>query len=274
MASLSFWRHMNKLTIVFSGKKQSGKTSSCNHIRARYMNRKLGLSPKGRAFYHVDELGDLFFYRDGQSFKQSEMLLMPQTAEGSVKLYSFADPLKTFLINVFGVPHECCYGTDLQKNTPMPHLLWDNLPDELRPKAYHGSDGTSGESHVNPPDVKSGPMTARDIMQIFGTEICRRLYGDCWARGTYSAIRDEGHELALVSDGRFPNEITMGTIVNAKSIRLMRHVFEDNHASERALDDFALTNYSVALDNRDKTFEEQLQQLDPIIDKLFDEAGI
>jgi hypothetical protein len=112
-------------------------------------------------------------------------------------------------------------------------------------------------------------------MQIFGTEMVRRLYPDAWARATYSAIANEGQELAMVCDGRFPNEIEMGTTVKAKTIRLLRAVHtEDAHASETALDNYPLDKFTVVVDNREMTLEEQCKFLDPYIEEWFNEAGI
>lgn len=255
---------MNKLTIVLSGKKQSGKTSSCNYIRAKYLNRKNGFDTKGKQYYYVDNSGELNMYLNGNCYLQKETLIIPPN--GSVKLYSFADPLKSFLIDVFGIPWECCYGSDEQKNQMISHLLWENVPDCWRPYEKSDTDG----SMIS----KTGPMTSRQMMQLFGTDICRKLYGDCWARGTYSAVKNDGHELALISDGRFPNEIKMGNSVSAKTVRLLRNVHQDNHASEQALDSFGHENYSVVIDNSNLTFEQQMSKVDDIIEKWFKESGI
>lgn len=283
---------MNKLTVVLSGKKQSGKSSSCNYIRAKYLNlrwqRDISLKRSGYGIddqhqvwlwvsenrnYFINEIGELHIRSNGHTYAEKDFTL---PINHSVKVYSFADPLKDFCINVLGVPYECCWGTDTQKNTPLHHLLWENIPTELRPKFYKEFDGQSGESYEASrfPIIKSGPMTGREIMQIFGTEICRRLYGDCWARGTYSKIKSEAYELSLVADARFPNEISMGNTVQAITVRLGRHVLQDNHASELALDDFPRENYTLYVDNSNLTLQEQCEHMDPYIDKWFKEAGI
>lgn len=277
---------MNKLTVVLSGRKQSGKSSTCNYIRARYLNKTTGGVPgvESKIVFGIDATGELVAKEYNSSYMTEEECkqgyrnlgfyeLKNQIDGASVKVYSFADPLKDFCINVFGVPYECCWGTDAQKNMPIEHLLWENLPDELRPKEYDQGSETAGEDFVNPPKVKTGPMTGREIMQIFGTEICRKLYADCWARGTYSKIKSEGNQLALVTDARFPNEISMGNKVKAKTVRLTRKIAEDLHASETALDGFD-GEYSLVIDNTNMTLEEQCKFIDPHIDRWFEEAGI
>jgi hypothetical protein len=271
---------MNKLTIVLSGKKQSGKSTMCNYIRARYLNTKFGYK-SDTAHYGIDDLGLLtFLTHDGRKLKESSNFLFgdPKSHDApdySVKVYSFADPLKDFCINVLGLSYENCWGTDAQKNSIVPHLLWDNLPEALRPKVDNNKlNSGAGEDHVNAPTLKSGPMTGREVMQIVGTDICRRFYGDCWARGTYNKIKHEGVELALVADARFPNEITIGKEVKAKTVRLGRNISNDNHASEIALDNFSKDKYTLYVDNSNFSIEEQCAFFDPYIDQWFAEAGI
>jgi hypothetical protein len=261
----------NKLTIVLSGKKQAGKNTACNHILAKFYNLK-SLEKHQEPLWCVDtKTGELLF--DGKPCLNFQ--------GNDAKMYSFADPLKRFCIDVLGAPEESCYGTDVQKNTPIPHLLWENLPQSIIPKGttkvieakYVEFSGLVSERRtVEIP--RTGPMTGRDIMQIFGTDICRKFYGDCWAAGTYNSIRREGYELALVCDGRFPNEITMGSTVKAKTIRLGRNVYNDLHSSETALDKFPNENYSLYIDNQNMTIAEQLDVVESYTEKWFNEAGI
>ena len=285
---------MNKLTVVASGRKQAGKNSICNYSLAKYLNRKsAGTMQPGEKFkYSITDKGNLHLENiraeiveryNANSYrtelkdhsKTFEILAPDKFASPSgrgAKIYSFADPLKQFCINVFGAKYEQMYGTDAQKNSIIPHLLWDNLPDIMRPVI-----GKYIEP-INPSHIieehKHGPMTGRDLMQVFGTDMVRRLYNDAWARATYSAIQNDGQELALVCDGRFPNEIDMGTTVNAKTIRLLRAVYtEDTHLSETALDNYPLEKYTVVVDNRNMTLDEQCKFLDPLIDAWFNEAG-
>ncbi len=284
---------MNKLTIVLSGKKQAGKSSTCNHIRAKYLNLKqkyfeFKINEEGLlcadAWIPVDDAVKFLVgavaeddellkraAKDGKirvTYDNTQVLVQSVIDKHSVKVYSFADPLKDFCINVLGVPYECCWGTDEQKNCKHDHLLWENLPESLRPTRKIERNGESSF------DYAEGPMSGREIMQLFGTEICRKLYGDCWARGTYNKIKAEGFELALVADARFPNEISMGTTVKAKTVRLSRKIADDNHASEMALDNFPTNQYSLYIDNTNLTLKEQCELIDPYLDQWFEEAGI
>lgn len=233
----------NKLTIVLSGKKQSGKNTSCNYILARFLNLKLR-----KNIFTVSSTGDLV---EGDTVVTSKFI-----EDYGGKVYSFADPLKRFCIDVLGVPYEACYGTDEQKNSLIEHIKWENFPIKEIAVGRHG------------------PMSGRDIMQFFGTEVVRKWYADAWARGTYSSIVREGFELALVCDARFPNEITMGTMVDAKTVRLLRSIASDPHPSEIALDDFPLSGYSFVSDNRYMSLTESCQNLDTILPFWFEERNI
>lgn len=108
----------------------------------------------------------------------------------------------------------------------------------------------------------TGQMTARQVMQVFGTDVCRTLDPNCWSRGLYNKIRNDNHNLSLVADARFPNEVTMGTEIGAKVIRLTRHLPQkDEHSSENALNDFPLGEFSLVLDNQNLTMEQTHKEL-------------
>lgn len=247
----------NRLTIVFSGRKQSGKNSTANYILAKFLNLQMQLHGKSYC-YDVDPVsGRLFKLVANVSLGFSDDPDSIELVKGyGAKIYSFADPLKRFCIDVLGVTEEGCYGTDAQKNAIVPHLLWESFP------IQEAVDG------------RTGPMTGREVMQLFGTEVVRKFYHDAWARGTYSAIQREGYELALVCDGRFPNEIDMGSTVGSKSIRMMRKISDDNHPSETSLDNFPIDRYTLAIDNRTMSMQEQFEFIDPFIETWFREAKI
>src|ERR1035437_9289925 len=160
----------NKLTIVLSGRKQSGKTSTSNYILAKYLNLK-----PGYCRFLINETGELcgaYPYINGLT---SECAKYKYISDNGAKIYSFADPLKRFIIDILNVPEESCYGTDAQKNAPVPHILWENFPQECRPiaKKHHDSNlqEFSGIAAMEPWTeyvLATGPMTGREIMQYLG----------------------------------------------------------------------------------------------------------
>lgn len=75
--------------LAFSGRKQSGKSTSAEYVAQIYKNN------------------------------------FPQL---SCRIYSFADPLKVDIcINLFGLTYDQCYGSDDHKNS-MTSLLWEHMP--------------------------------------------------------------------------------------------------------------------------------------------------
>lgn len=259
---------MNKLTIVISGAKQSGKTSLGKYILTSIVNSKIGhnrliLHPKGKEILVLD------------TFNNNQPLVVDQPSDDSrkiadtygVKLYSFADPLKEFCINVLGLDRRQCYGTDDDKNSAT-HISWTDIPNDIRDKYRRPR---RGDGSIKP---ASGYMTGREVMQVFGTDICRKMDTNCWSRGTYSSITKDGFETAVCIDARFPNEITMGTENNAKAIRLLRKIHNDEHESETALNDFPLGEYDCILNNQDLEMYENHLLFSPTLIGWMDQHNI
>lgn len=221
----------NQLTIVLSGRKQSGKNSACDYIANKF----------------------------AEMMRQYDQMHKQGQTQPYFKIYSFADTLKSVCKTVFGASHEQVYGTDEQKNSLIPHCLWDNLPEQWR-----------WEGEI----LNSGPMSARKLMQVFGTEMVRGIYHDAWAASTYNLISQEGYALALLADGRFPNEMRLGkkSGLNVKTIRLLRAIAEDTHASETALDNFPVEEFDLVVDNREMNLEETLKHMTPTIDKWLEDC--
>jgi hypothetical protein len=77
------------MIIAFAGRKQSGKSTSCDFV---------------------------------------QLLVKQYSPSLSCKVYSFADPLKQDIcINILGLTYEQCYGTDDDKNT-LTSLRWKDFP--------------------------------------------------------------------------------------------------------------------------------------------------
>ena len=49
-------------------------------------------------------------------------------------------------------------------------------------------------------DWKEGPMTAREFMQFFGTDVCRKMFEPVWAKACINKIKREQSELAIIAD--------------------------------------------------------------------------
>jgi len=155
----------------------------------------------------------------------------------TARIVSFADPIKDFCVKVLGLSNYQVYGNDIEKSKPTKYL-WDNMPTDI-----------TGWYYDNPsvPNGKTGPMTVREVMQVFGTDIMRKCFDyDIWARVPF---RMGGTDFVIVDDCRFPNEADIALANKAILIRIEREAPEDGHESEKALDYYPQENYSYIIQN-------------------------
>jgi len=187
------------------------------------------------------------------------------------KIYSFADALKEKVcMEVMGLTREQCYGTDEQKNTSTMYE-WEKLPREIRHanklEVEHASNG-----EICNVILPTGYMTAREIMQIVGTDIFRQYFDDSiWVNATFRSIKKDNLPFALISDVRFPSEVEGVAKENGIIFRLLRDICEkDPHSSETALDNYDWDSVYNAylIDNR----ETSIEQTNEIIYDIFDVA--
>ena len=118
----------------FSGKKQSGKNTSCNYLIGRVLQH-IGFCE----FIQINEKGKLVIsdiYGDTEKWGTFEIenrnpevqRFLEENVFPAIRLYSFADALKQDVcINVLGLKWEQCYGTEEEKMSPT-HLKWQDMP--------------------------------------------------------------------------------------------------------------------------------------------------
>ncbi len=242
--------------IGISGRKQSGKNTTANILHGIVL-KKYGMIKD----YNIGGDGELMVLttnadgdegwgefdttRNDPAFVEyAEHSMWPH-----VKLYSFANTLKQICVELFDIPHECAWGTDEQKNQIQEHLLWENMPKAINSKMMKKIlpiDARKGW------DWKEGPMTAREFMQFFGTDIMRKIHGPIWINSCLKKIQREQSQLAIVADVRFPNEAVAIEEAGGVLARMTRKVFEDNHSSEIALDNYKFKHF---LDNQSESID-------------------
>lgn len=210
-----------------SGHKQSGK-STCAKFLHGYQLRfndvveKFLMDEDGNLIVNATQLNERgeevegFGFLDVERRDEEFVEYASRTVWPFVRSFSFADPLKSISIQLFGLSDEQCFGSDEDKNTPI-NVKWENMPD-------------AGD--------KSGFMTAREFLQHFGTDICRKIKDDIWTSSCIRRILSSGTDLAIIPDVRFPNEVEEIQKAGGKVIRLTRKPHEDCHPSETALDDY------------------------------------
>lgn len=226
----------NQTILCLSGRKSSGKNTLANYVFGLNL-KHLGIIRDSFAItqegwlwvsdiYGDKEAGGVF---NVNSLNEDVQKFLYEEVYASIKLYSFADSLKEFCMDVFGLTPEQCYGTDEQKNS-VTELKWENCP------------GIT---------TQTGPMTARQVLQYFGTDVCRKLVPNCWAQACLKKIKRENSSLAIITDCRFPDEVQTVQENGGYVVRLTRNPYNDNHSSETALDsnNYNWENFDYIFDN-------------------------
>jgi hypothetical protein len=231
------------MILGISGRKQSGKSTTGNFIVSLYLARlgvstQVDLDGEGRII-----VSDLFGDTNYQgvldtSVRKNDFMLnkLYDLLDRHVKIYSFADPLKQDIcMNILGLTYEQCYGSDEDKNQ-LTDLTWPNSADR---------------------------MTSRDIMQYVGTDIFRKMKSDVWVSATINRINKEKPQLALITDCRFPNEVSSIRDAGGSVMRLTRNPFHSDHLSETILDEsnYDWSNFDYLCYNDDMNIYEQCSDI-------------
>jgi energy-coupling factor transporter ATP-binding protein EcfA2 len=256
---------MCRCIIVISGKKGSGKDTLANMIAAGIYNRKYGpewgeagvgddgeLRKWGRQTPHGASAGRMVSIRHMVGSEE-------QMKSFNARILSFATPLKQFCMDVLGLSLKSCYGTNAEKEMPT-HVKWDGLPRWVRAKYASGGFYSGNLFHWLLSNVKilgwlcprTGRMTGREVLQIFGTEIIRAWYNDAWAIAAYKAAAEAQEDFIFIPDCRFTNEVerkdTVPLTIPVIQIRLLRNKYpKDKHPSETSLDKYPISRFSYSL---------------------------
>jgi len=247
------------MLIGFSGKKQSGKNTSANYILGKIMA-ELGLLHE--AFIINDE-GKLEIQDIRGNKKFAGVFDINRTSDAMrdfchdfldshIMIYSFADLLKKEVcIKILGLTYEQCYGTDEQKNS-LTKIKWKDVVKTLNKASVKAA-------HAN---SKEDTLTGRQVLQIIGTEMFRAISPNVWPEALIRQIKSDNAEVAIITDIRFANEVETIKENGGAVIRLTRKVFEDEHESETALDNFDQSKYDLVINNQDMTIDQQLMKIE------------
>lgn len=201
--------------VGISGRKQSGKNTAANYIagsilKSKGMVKDFIITDEGALSINTTDSdgnvgwGIFDLTRKDEAFvSYAEQEIWP-----FVKIYHFADPLKSMAVELFDLTPQQVYGTDDDKNTKTPYSAndWDDN------------------------------MTAREFLQYFGTEVMRDIKDSIWVDYTMKRIGLEQSSVAIIPDVRFPNEIRAIQKAGGTVIRLTRDPFNSHHECEIALD--------------------------------------
>lgn len=235
--------------IAFGGKKGSGKTTACNYLAGIHLT-AAGVIP------------DFFGFPDGNIYDgQNEQIKVNELDQDVVRVYNFADGLKEFCVSTFGLDPAKVYGLDTDKNSKT-HLLWEDMPGNIPNEAlFNATDkflkrkttlGLANKLDTNHLFFyhEPGPMTVREVLQFFGTEICRRMFSPCWIQNTLARIQKDAPAVAFVADVRFDDEaMALHAAGGYVYLLLKNSESQDSHASENGFVDFQ--GWAGIIDNRE-----------------------
>lgn len=142
-------------------------------------------------------------------------------------------------MNILGLSYEQCYGSDIDKNT-LTDITWDNKK-----------------------------LTAREVMEVVGTDIFRKLKNDVWVSSTIERIKKDKPGLAIIPDCRFPNEVNLIKDNQGKILRLTRNPFDSIAKAELALDKehYDWSNFDYVCDNKDMNIYEQCTDIQKFLEE-------
>jgi hypothetical protein len=250
--------------LAFSGKKQAGKTSATNFIHG-YQLRAHNIIEN----FAIKEDGGLL----AKTTKENEEVFLELDVSRTdddftdwaayhmwpyVKKYSFATPLKTIAIELFGITEQQCYGTNGQKNEKIEHLRWENMPGVVT-ESWLLNQLEEDFPALGLNYHKPGPMTAREFMQFLGTDVMRKMYDNVWCDSLIRSVNAQSPLLAVVDDLRFENEAECIQKNGGKIIRFTRNPHQDCHDSETALDNF--DNFDAIIDNENLSIKESNEKI-------------
>lgn len=260
--------------LVLAGKKQSGKNTAANFVTGYSITQqaRAGVPYLPTQFTIDEETGELIVsppvdpsmekQRTGEHIldlndgDHEVQLWLRDCVHPHVKLYAFADMLKIAVATLFGVPLEYSNGTEEDKNR-LTDVNWKDMYALMTPVV---------KGQIKKEGKLDKKMTVRELLQFFGTNVCRKIYDSCWVDACYRRIDSEQPEIAIISDCRFKNEVKASKEHGAKIVKLTRAPHSDTHPSEIDLDDLDDNNFDLILPPN-VTIREQNQLL---LDALYD----
>jgi len=244
----------NMKIIGIAGSAKAGKTTSANYIVGTKM-----LSMGMIDGFHLDDEGNLHcqgdeITEDGtitkttrqfsckNNFRSPEFeLWAQQDLWPHIKIYSLADPLKFWLIDTFGLTFEQCFGADKYSKTD---IDWERV--QFLPGV--------------PTDKKKGKMTAREVMEVFGSCFIRQIGETTFIDALMRKAMNERPEIAIIDDVRADFEAFPIQAAGGKIIRQTRGLSKG--LSEQSLDNI---EPDAILDNINMTMEESNAELIKIL---------
>ena len=238
-----------KHVILFVGSLQSGKTTSASAIYGYHLT-QLGLIPNcsfdeyGKMSIIYDKNTNAGIYLDIDTNDNNIIKFMEDNFWQHVRHFSFASNFKDSLSKIFSIDRNMLYGSNEDKNKET-HIPWDNMLPLLSKKRYEELKIHAGKK-----------MTGRQLMQVFGTDICRQIDEPCHIRSTFNFAQSVNPDIAIFPDGRFEDEFEFfENLRNTQNeykvwlIKLKRMKFKSNDPMEQGAAGIDESRYDLVIDN-------------------------
>ena len=256
---------MKSRILAFAGAKQSGKGTCTNFVhgyqlRAHLVIDDFAITEEGRLVIDTNMIGAEGEEEKGLGFldiNRSDLEFAEWAAYSMwpyVKSYSFAGPLKQISTGLFEMQESQVYGNDAEKNTKT-IFRWEEMPGVITDSKLANQKAI--KSLISQGVLKyhkPGRMSAREFLQFFGTDVCRKIYEDVWQSRLMKDILLEEPLVAVIDDCRFPNEARAVQEGGGKVIHLTRCNHKDSHKSEQALGSYK--NFDAVIDNQKMSINE------------------
>lgn len=268
---------MNQIIIAFAGKKQAGKNTSYSCIRL--------WRPEAQEFSFADSLKrmciDILGLEEWQVYGTDEQKNTPISHllwdNFPIPAYDVTNGNRVFIGHPNGMackynPLACATAT-LGPNESFGDSVALKQSLQISFDSQSAGIATLKQFEYDPNIAwhdgdklyrKRGPMTAREVLQYYGTEIFRHQYHNVWADACIRKIRKSQCQLAIITDCRFPNEVDSVQAAGGKVVKLTKVVFpDDKHPSETALDaeHFDQGRFDAILDNAEMDVPTQCEAL-------------
>lgn len=259
--------------VAFCGKKQSGKSSTAKFVCGNEMIRiglidNLTVQEDGDVGSTLSNGSQVVFDFDTKSSEAIDFY--SRSVWPTVRKFSFADNLKFATHKIFGIPLQLLYGSDEDKNS-ITHIKLSDLYGLISINILNNLKKTMSADDF---------LSVRQILQLFGTNICRKMDDKCWVRGLISDVQSYGSELSLIDDCRFKNEVYSLREIGATLILFKKSLGNDSHISEKDLDDIDESVFDLVVDNSNMSLLDKNEyvmnwlQNNNIIAKSYQDSGI
>lgn len=248
----------NVKTIIFYGRKQSGKSTAASAIYAYYLTQN-GIIPNAtllddgtiRIIYSEENKTGFDFKID--NIEQDNLMFVSEYFWPYVYHASFADNLKLSVNKLFGIDLNLMNGSDEDKNQ-LTHIKWSGfIKLSSDTKKYAKAKGIDPESF----------MTIREVLQRFGTDICRTIDEDVHLKNAWNELQNADPIIGIIPDGRFENEFTFFDQFKNDNeiyrIKFTRDISGQDIPGEQALPGIPDDQYDLVVDNQNISVHEKNQ---------------